>query len=70
MHTTSLSFEDAANRYLAAVGEGAMLPRRALSNVRAGTWHLRNGRGPLAIVTSRGVVMDRIGGQRLQGAAS
>lgn len=62
---TNLSFDDAAHLYQTALGEGAMLPSRALSNASAGTWHLRNVRGPLAIVTSRGVVMDRIGGQRL-----
>lgn len=61
----NLSFNDAATLYQRAVGEGAMLPSRAVSAAIAGTWHLRNGRGPLAIVTSRGVVMDRIGGQRL-----
>lgn len=61
----NLSFDDAATLYQRAVGEGAMLPSRTLSNASAGTWHLRNGRGALAIVTPRGTVMDRIGGQRL-----
>jgi hypothetical protein len=62
---TNQTFESAASRYQDAVGEGAMLPSRALSEVRNGTWHLRNIRGPLAIVTARGTVMDRIGGQRI-----
>ena len=61
----NLSFEAAVSHYQRAVGDGAMLPNRTLSAIRGGTWHLRNVRGPLAIVTPKGTVMDRIGGQRL-----
>lgn len=61
----NLSFDDAATLYQRAIGEGAMLPNRALSAAIAGTWHLRNDCGPIAIVTPLGKVMDRIGGRRL-----
>lgn len=61
----SLSFDSAVSRYQRAVGNGAMQPARAASACIAGTWHLRNVRGALAIVTPHGVVMDRIGGKRL-----
>jgi hypothetical protein len=61
----TLTFEEAASLFRAAVGEGAMQPSRSLSTAVNGTWHLRNIRKPLAIVTSRGTVMDRIGGRRL-----
>jgi hypothetical protein len=61
----TLDFNEAAAHYMRAVGDGALIPSRQLSAVKGGSWYLRNCNGSLAIVTSRGVVMDRIGGQRL-----
>jgi hypothetical protein len=66
----NLSFEAATTHYLQAVGQGALIPNRSLSICKAGTWYLRNVKGALALVTHRGVVMDRIGGSRILGDQS
>ncbi len=53
------TFDDAVERYLDAVGEGAMQPRRKLSRMdKTGRWILYNVRGFLAYVTPTGKVLD------------
>ncbi len=53
-------------RYFQVFGADAMQPNRSLSTVsRNGTAFLKNVTGPLAVVTSKGLVFDRIGGERL-----
>lgn len=68
---TCMTVERAIGLYLAAAGEGALQPNAKLSFVaRNGAVILKNVNGFLAIVTARGTVMDRVGGQRIEGGAA
>jgi hypothetical protein len=65
------TIEKAITLYRAAVGDQALQPNVKLSFVaRNGSVILKNVNGFLAIVTARGNVMDRVGGQRLEGGAA
>lgn len=60
------TLDQAISRYFQVFGEEAMQPQRKLSTVsRNHTVFLRNTNGSLAVVTSKGCVFDRIGGNRL-----
>ncbi len=57
----------AIDSYLAAVGPQALQPSIKLSYVtKNGIVILRNVEGLLAIVTTKGTIMDRIGGTRIE----
>lgn len=62
----------AIDLYFAAFGPNAMQPNAKLSFVtKNGSVVLMNTNpGFLAIVTARGTVMDRVGGQRIEGGAA
>lgn len=60
------TLDQAISRYFQVFGEGALQPNSRLSTVsRNHTVFLRNVNGSLAVVTSKGYVYDRIGGERL-----
>lgn len=68
---SSMTVERAVELYVAAAGDGALQPNAKLSFVaRNGSVILKNVNGFLAIVTARGTVMDRVGGQRIEGGAA
>lgn len=56
----------AIQQYRAVAGVNALQPNIELSTVsRNGTVFLKNVNGPLAVVTSKGLIFDRIGGNCL-----
>lgn len=65
------TIEKAIALYRAAVGDQALQPNVKLSFVtRNGAVVLKNTTGFLAIVTARGNVIDKVGGQRIEGGAA
>lgn len=66
-HADKARFHFAIASYFAALGDRAAQPPGYVPGCasRNGTVFLRNCNGTLAIVTSRGKVFDRIGGNRL-----
>lgn len=60
------TLDKAIARYFAVVGDAAIQPDNALSTIAPnGTAFLRNVNGNIAVVTSKGHVFDRIGGERM-----
>ena len=61
-----IEIQQAIKRYFEVFGDHAIQPNCKLSTVsRNRTVFLRNVNGTLAIVTSKGLVFERIGGSRL-----
>lgn len=60
------SIKKAIARYIEVVGDAALQPSPLFSTMASnGTVYLRNVNGLVAVVTSKGLVLDRIGGNRL-----
>jgi len=69
--SSAITFDEASDHFMSAVGEGALQPSRALSTVaHNGVWTLRNVTGYLGTVTSNGKVFARPCGQRLDEVSS
>jgi len=55
-----MNYENAVKAYMAAYGDGALVPSVTLSKQsKDGRWVLRNVTGFLAYVTMTGIVLDR-----------